>query len=149
MLLLTASSWKSSLKLKVPSDRWDIQEMPLKAIWPMNLSMVPPYIHHLEAHNWFCDPGLMLHRTSWQIILFWWSPALHSLLYLCVPFKKKNTFAMPCSMWDLSSPTRDRTHVPAMQVWVLSTELPGESHLCGTPLWPSLFATYGKACSGL
>ena len=35
--------------------------------------------------------------------------------------------AMPCSLWDLSSPTRDRFCAPAVEVWILTTELPGKS----------------------
>ena len=30
-------------------------------------------------------------------------------------------------MQDLSSPTRDRTHAPCMEVWILTTGLPGTS----------------------
>ena len=34
---------------------------------------------------------------------------------------------MPCSLWNLSSPTRDRICAPAVEVWILTTELPGKS----------------------
>jgi len=30
--------------------------------------------------------------------------------------------AMPCGMWDLSSPTQDRTQAPAMEAWSLPME---------------------------
>lgn len=124
------------------------RKCPLKVIWPMNLNMVPPYTHHLEACNWFCDPGLMLHRTSRQIILV--------LMITCPPltalpvfFFKKKFFAMPCGMWDPSSPTRDWNPCPCSAGVSLSHWTAWEvSHFC-VPLWPSLFATYGKACSGL
>ena len=38
-------------------------------------------------------------------------------------------FPMPCSMWDLSAPTRDRPHTPCIGVWSLNhwsaREVPG------------------------
>ena len=35
-------------------------------------------------------------------------------------FSSRGTWAyLPCGIWDLSSPTRDRTHVPCIGTWIL------------------------------
>ena len=58
-----------------------------------------------------------------------------SLFFVCLFF---NFLATPHGMWDLSSPTRDRTHDPCIGSRVLTTGPVGKS-------LPSLSLDHGKA----
>ena len=40
---------------------------------------------------------------------------------------KKKFLAVPCGMWDLNSPTKDRTRTPCSGIAILTTGSPGKS----------------------
>ena len=112
MLLLTASSWKSSLELRVLSDVGNIQETPPQSHMTYEPERGP------SLHSSPGSPQLVLwprldvaqNLTTNNSCSDDHLPSTHC--FTCVLFKKKIFFAMPCSMWDLSSPTRDRNPCP-------------------------------------
>ena len=63
-------------------------------------------------------------KTSVSILKVALKHASYCFTSITLPFHTEHTFffflAVPRSMWDLSSPTRDRTHTPALEVWSLN-----------------------------
>ena len=70
--------------------------------------------HLLSSWGRACNQGLQARRT----VL---CPLSLGFFGVCV----FSFLTVPGSMWNLSSPTRDLTCGPCMEVWVLTTESPG------------------------
>ena len=75
--------------------------------------------------SWLCNP---LGLRTWSCSLTFLSPFLFFHIYKCI-YLSMQILATPCSLWDLSSPTRDRTHTPCIEVWSLNHWTARKSHI--------------------
>ena len=66
-------------------------------------------------------PGSSTHGIFQAKVLEWGAITfsnVYKYMYMCI-------FGRTCGLWDLSSPTRDGTHAPAVEVWSLPLDHQG------------------------
>ena len=73
-------------------------------------------------------PGSSAHGIFQARVLEWGAITfsnVYKYMYMCI-------FGRTCGLWDLSSPTRDGTHAPAVEVWSLPLDHQGKFKLTKT-----------------